>query len=77
MPKKTEMWKCDICGTVYNNGKEATKCEKSHQQDITTFRPKLYYKPKRSYPNVIILNLGCGDSAVYELVRVDESAGGA
>lgn len=77
MPKKTEKWECEICKTIYDNSKEATYCENSHEQDISVFKPELYYTPKKSYPSTIILHIGGMDRAVYVLKAVSDNADGA
>lgn len=54
--KKYQMYKCEICNTMFNEKDKAVTCEKSH---ITNFEIiEKVYKQGQTYPVKIIVSDG-------------------
>lgn len=54
--KKYQMYKCEICDTMFNDRNKAVECEKSHIVDFEIVEK--IYKQGQAFPVKIILSNG-------------------
>lgn len=54
--KKYQMYKCEVCNTMFNDRVKAVECEKSHITDFEIVEK--VYKQGQAYPVKIIVSNG-------------------
>ena len=73
--KKHTVYRCEICGTDYNDRDQAEGCEECHKTDLVV--EKAEYKPcdwvNYGSPEVVVLKSKVRKTAIYK--RVTESEG--
>lgn len=68
--KRHTVYRCEICGTDYNDRDQAERCEEYHKTDLVI--EKVEYKPcdwvNHGFPDTVILKSKDGKTAIYRQV---------
>lgn len=63
-------YKCEVCGTEYDNEKECYQCENKHVKPISLDTSE--YEFKSRYPKIIYMRMGNGAVCGYKLNSIVE-----
>lgn len=72
--KEYKMYRCEYCGTMYNNEQKALLCEKSHIPCRKIV--KEVHKPMKvdlDYPTEVLIQMNDGKEVVYKRAYVAAS----
>lgn len=61
--KEIKLYRCEICGTQYNEKRKAQECEKSHLPYVTTYESR--YKANNEYPETITVKFSNNQKVIY------------
>ena len=62
--KEIVKYKCEYCGTVFDELNECETCESNHQHPINTTGE--LYNPGSQYPHSVVIKFKNGASIVYK-----------
>lgn len=62
------VYKCEICGRVYDESDKAFECEKSHASELSIGMMADGFYPFGSYPEFITMKFDDGKTFIYKML---------